>query len=238
MKKIAIKLILLSLIATVVSIGYVWQQATELPDEYIEAIGSNQDKQLSPPLQSSQITERATISKNKLTAPLDRAQVGQKVAVKLSDRDLNNLVVDKLAAGQINNQVPIGIKGINTNIKDGKIHTGALVNLGQLAAEGQSDRRMTALSKITTQLPFLKDRDVYVGIVGKPVVEGSRIEFDEDTQIKVGNMNFTISQLAESLGVPPEKIQQALNLQLQNKNLKVDRIDLENNQLGIEGAKQ
>jgi hypothetical protein len=84
----------------------------------------------------------------------------------------------------------------------------------------------------------LKDRDVYLGIVGKPMFDGKQIEFDESTQVKVGNMNFTISQIAENLGVSPDKIQQAIDLNLRSKSLKIDRIDLQNDGLKIEGAKQ
>lgn len=238
MKKILIKLILFALIGGAGGGYYLWQQATKLPDEYIEAISTNKPDSPSIPLPSRQITEQAIISKSKITTPINRAKVGQKVAVKLNNQDLNNLVVAKLASSQKNNQVPAGITGINTNIKDGIIHTGALVNLDRLARNGTPGSQAAALSKVTERLPFLKDRDVYIGIAGKPVVEGSRIKFDKETQIKVGNMKFTISQLAENLGVSEAKIQQAIDLQLQQQNLKVNRVDLSNNQMEIQGAKK
>jgi hypothetical protein len=238
MKKILIKLILLALVGGAGGIYYLWQQATKLPDEYIEAASVNNTDRPAIRLPAHQITEQATVSQSKITKPIERAKVGQKVDVKLNDRDLNNLVVAKLANSQINKQVPAGIKGIKTNIKDGKIHTGALVNLGQLAKDGEPGSQAAALSKLTERLPFLKDRDVYIGIVGKPVVEGSKIKFDDDTQIKIGNMKFTIAQLANNLGVSKEKIQQAIDLKLQQQNLKVNRVDLTTNQIQIEGAKK
>ena len=51
-------------------------------------------------------------------------------------------------------------------------------------------------------------------------------------------MNFTIAQLAENLGVSPAKIQQTIDLQIQQQNFSVNRIDVENNGLSIEGAKK
>jgi hypothetical protein len=51
-------------------------------------------------------------------------------------------------------------------------------------------------------------------------------------------MNFTISQLAANLGVSQEKIQQAIDLRLQQQNLQVDRVNLTNNQIEIDGAKK
>ncbi len=238
MKKIIIKLILLALIGTIGSLYYLWNEATKVPDEYTKSVGTNGTSNQNLPLKPNQITERATVTNQKITAPIDRAKIGEKIAVKLTDRDLTNLVVAKLADFQTNKQVPTGIKGINTNIKDGKIHAGALVNLAELAQDKQTGIPAETLSKLTDKLPFLKNRDVYIGIVGKPVVDGSRIAFDRDTQIKVGNMKFTIAQLAENLNIAPDKIQRALELQLQQQKLKIDRVDLQNNQLAIEGAKK
>ena len=228
----------------VISIGaiggayYIWQEAIKVPDEYTKASTEDKIDRQSLPLQQSQITEQAAISKQKITAPVDRAKSGQKVSVKLSNKDINNLVVAKLAISQPTKQVPIGIAGIKTNIKDGKIYTGAMVNLDQLARNGKPGSQTTALSKLTNNLTFLKGRDVYVGIIGKPTIEGDRIKFSPDTQIKIGNMNFTIAQLAENLGVSPAKIQQAIDLQIQQQNFSVNRIDVENNRLSIEGVKK
>jgi hypothetical protein len=238
MQKIIIKLIVLAVIGTIGGLFYFWQEATKVPDEYIEAIAaSDTDPQALPP-QPQQIIEHETMSNGKIAAQIDRAKIGQKVAVKLSNNDLNNLVVAKLAAFQTNKQVPAGIKGISTRIKDGKIQAGALVNLAQLTQDGKPGSQAAALSKLTDKLPFLKNREVYIGIVGKPVVDGSRIEFDRDTQIKVGNVNLTISQLADNLGVAPAKIQQAIELTLKQQHLRIDRINLDNNEIAIEGSKK
>jgi uncharacterized protein (DUF433 family) len=238
MQKIIVKMLAVVLVTTIGGAYYVWQEAIKVPAEYIEASTDDRADSQSLPLESKQITERASASKQKITAPIDKAQVGQKVTVKLSNRDLNNLVVAKLVTSQPTKQLPAGIKGIKTNIKDGKIHSGALVNLDRLAHSGQPGTQTAALSKLADKLTFLKSRDVYIGIVGKPVIEGDRIKFAPDTQVKVGNMNFTISQLAENLGVSPDKIQNAIDLQLQQQNFKVDKINLDNTGLEIEGKKK
>jgi hypothetical protein len=238
MPKIIFKLLGVALIATIGGAYYVWQQAIQVPEEYTKTSTDDKTDSQTLPLQPSQITERAAVTKQKISAPLDRAQSGQKVNVKLSDRDINNLVVAKLATSQQNKQVPVGIKGIKTNIKDGKIYTGAMVNLDQLVHSSKPGSQTAALSKLTDRLTFLKGRDVYVGIVGKPTVEGDRVKFAPDTQIKIGNMNFTLVQLAENLGVSPDKLQQTLDLQLQQQNFKVNRINLDDRGLAIEGAKK
>jgi hypothetical protein len=219
-------------------IYYVWQEAIKLPDDYLKETTQSKPEIPVPPLQLSQITARAAVSKQKIVAPIEQAKVGQKIDVKLSDRDLNNLVIAKLAISQPNKQVPTGVRGVKTNIKDGKIHIGALVNLGQLAASGTPGSQTAALTKLTDKLTFLKDRDVFVGIVGTPIVDGSKVKFSEDTEIKVGGMNLTISQLADNLGISPDRIQQMIDLQLQQKNFKIDRVNLSNNGLSIKGAKK
>jgi hypothetical protein len=238
MPKIIFKLLGVLSIAAIGGAYYVWQEAIKVPEEYTQASADDKTDSQSLPLKPSEITERAAISQKKIVAPIERAKSGEKVNVKLSDRDINNLVVAKLATSQQNKQVPVGIQGVKTNIKDGKIYTGAMVNLDQLARNGKPGSQTAALSKLTNKLTFLKDRAVYIGIVGKPTLDGSQIKFAPDTQIKIGNMNFTIAQLAENLGVAPEKLQQTLDLHLQQQNFKVNRINVENNGLAIEGAKK
>jgi hypothetical protein len=238
MRKVLFRLFLLALIGGSVTSYFIWNQATKLPDEYLDAVAANTQDSQSLPIEPSQIASQATVSRNKITQPIAKAKIGQKVDFKLTERDLNNLILDKLAASQTDRQIPSGIRGINTSIKDGKIHTGALINLDKLTRDAKPGTKAAGLTKLTEKLPFLKDRDVYLGIVGKPMFDGKQIEFDESTQVKVGNMNFTISQIAENLGVSPDKIQQAIDLNLRSKSLKIDRIDLQNDGLKIEGAKQ
>ncbi len=238
MSKIIFKSLAVILIVGVGGLYYVWQEAIKVPDDYIKETADNKLKTQTSALQSSQINAQAAVSKQKIITTIEQAQAGQKIDIKLSDRDLNNLVIAKLATSQPNKQIPSGVKGVKTNIKDGKIHIGALVNLAQLAASGAPGSQTSALTKLTDKLTFLKDRDVFIGIVGKPIVEGGKVKFSEDTEIKVGGMNFTISQLADTLGVSPDKIQQMIDLQLQQKNFKIDQVNIGNKGLSIKGAKK
>ncbi len=238
MKKILFKLLLLGLIGAVGGIYYIWQEATQVPDEYTEAVAVNNTSTPNLPLQPSQITQQATVSKNKIEQPISQAKSGQKVAIKLTDRDLTNLTVANLADSRSNKQIPAGISGVTTTIKDGKIRTGALVNIDRLARDSQPGSQTAALSKLTEKLPFLKDRNVYIGIVGTPIVKDGRIELDNDTEINIGKVTFTVTQLAQNLGVSEKKIQQAIELKLQQQNLKVDRINLANNEFSIDGEKK
>jgi hypothetical protein len=238
MLKTIFKLLVIVSIAGGGGLYYVWQEATKLPDDYRKEAAQSKPGTPAPILQLSQITARAAVSKQKIVAPIEQAKVGQRIDVKLSNRDLNNLVMAKLATSQPNKQLPTAVRGIKTNIEDGKIHIGALVNLGQLAANGMPGSQTAALTQLTDKLTFLKDRDVFIGIVGTPIVDGSKVKFTEDTEIKVGGMTFTIAQLADNLGVSPDKIQQMIDLQLQQKNFKIDRVNLSNNGLSIEGAKK
>jgi hypothetical protein len=238
MQTIIFKLLGVVLVGSIAGAYYVWQEAIKVPSEYIEASTNDRSDSQPLPLQPSQITQRADVSNQKISVPIERARSGQKVNIKLSDRDLNNLVVADLATSQPTKQVPVGIQGIKTNIKDGKIYTGAMVNLDQLARNGKAGSKTAALSKITNKLTFLKGREVYIGIVGKPTIDGDRVKFAPDAQIKIGNMNFTITQLAGNLGISVEKLQHKLALHIQQQNFKINRINVENNGLAIEGAKK
>jgi hypothetical protein len=237
MSKIIFKLLTVILIGTIGGTYYVWQEAIKVPSEYTKSGTADRVDSQSLPMQPQQITERAAVTKQKLTAPIDLVQIGQKVTIKLSERDLHNLVIEKLASLRSNRQLAAEISGVKTSINDGEIHAGALVNLEQVTHSGKFGQLAT-LSKLTDKLTFLKNQNIYIGIVGKPVVIGSQIKFASDTKIKVGNLNFTISQIAETLGISTDKIQKAIDLHLQQPNFQVDRINLNRNELEIEGKKK
>jgi hypothetical protein len=234
---------ILKLLAVVLVVGgggiyYVWQQAIKLPAEYLKEAANNKLDKKVPVLQANQIMARAAVSKQKIVAPIEQAKVGQKVTVQLSDRDLNNLILAKLATSQPTKQLPVGVTGIKTKIKDGKIYAGGLVNIAQLAHNGKPGAQTATLNKLTDKLTFLKNLDIYIGIVSTPIIEGKKIKFGNNTEIKVGNIKITISQLAKTLSISPAKIQQMIDLQLQQQNFNVNRVNLSNQGLSIEGVKK
>ncbi len=221
MPKIIIRLLAVTLAGGIGIIYYGWQSATKVPDEYLEPNTDQQESSLPLTSQSNQTIAPAAVIQQKITIPINSVKGGQKVTVKLSNKDLNNLVVTKLATASPSQQLPTGIKGVKTKIRDGKVYVGGLINLDQLAESQSSKAQSAALGKITEKLTFLKGRDLYVGITGTPIIEGDRLKFAPDTQIKLGNMSFTIDQLAENLGVDPARIQQAIDLQLSQQNFKI-----------------
>jgi hypothetical protein len=72
----------------------------------MKASANDRSNSESLPLRSGQIADRVAVSKQKITAPIDRAKSGQKVHLKLNDRGLNNLLVDRLANPQTTKQDP------------------------------------------------------------------------------------------------------------------------------------
>lgn len=216
---------------------YTWHQVTQLPTEYVEALAKVKGEVKSSPQSLAQIQQQAAASKQKIINQVQRSAAGKKVEVEISDRDLNYLVLAKIRGTNQTQPVPAGVKVVNTKIKDGKLHAGAVVNLGELAQDQKSSESVAILDRLTDKLPFLKDRDIYVGIEGKPIVEDGKIKFNRDTQVKVGNMSLTIAQLAENLGVSEAKIEQLMNLKLAQPGLRIDRINLEQDQIKIEGKR-
>jgi hypothetical protein len=217
---------------------YFWNQVTQLPSEYTEDPNPQVERDLSSSTATTEIKAQAAASKQRIASQIQKSAIGNKVELTVSDRDLNNLVSAQLATRNPQQTIPVGIKAIDTKIVDGKLQAGAIVNLGELLQGKESSENVDALTKLADKLPFLKDRDIYVGIEGKPEAKDGKIKFDRDTQIKVGKMSLTIAQLAANLGVSEAKIEQLINLKLEQQNLQIERINLDGDRLKIEGKRK
>jgi hypothetical protein len=234
MQKIIWRLLFLSGIVAIGGGYYGWQQVTSLPTIDEQATSVNFQQQ--PPQQIQQQIDRTD---RQIRSKIQQTPVGKPVEVKLNDRDLANIVAAKLTkTTDGKRQLPTAISQIDTKISAGKIHAGAMVNLGQLSQDPSNSGLVKAVNKLTENLPMLKDRDVYVSIVGTPTIEKNKFKLDRDTQVKVGNVGFSIAEISSNLGISEEKIQRAIDLKLQNSNLSIDRLSISDKQMILQGLKK
>ena len=173
------------------------------------------------------------------TLPNSVKEVNPKIAEQTGGNTLPTSVKEvnpKIAEQTSGNTLPSSVKGVNTKIRDGKIETGAVVNISEFSNTFVAKNGRTALNKLTEQFPFLNNREVYIGISGKPYLDKGELKFDDNTKIKVGNLSFTIADLSQKLGIPKEQIEQKLNLQLQQIKLQVEKSEIEKSNDVIQGS--
>jgi hypothetical protein len=235
MKKFILILVLLSASTSAVA-SYYWHQATQLPDWYTsQKESSNKPEVNKQPIviRTQPISEKI----NTATAPnLSKIGNHENVKIQLSEADITDVFVSKIAEKTGGNQLPKSFKGIKTTIKDGKIESGAVVNISELPTAQLGENEKVALAKLTENFPFLTNREVYIAVAGKPSVEKGQLKFDDNTEVKIGSLSFTIAALSNKLGIPKEKIQDRINLEMKLGRVKVENVELIDNNALIKGS--
>lgn len=232
--------VFLTAIASGAIFYYYWLQLTKLPEWYVEQTPTHyQAINLQDP-QAIKTTKQELIEKietdiQQQLALNPRGELGKReVEVKLNEQELNDLLVTSIAEKPGSNKLLTAAKGINTTITDGKIESGVIVNTSEIPRESLGAQERTLLKKVITTFPSLENRDVYIGISGQPKLANGKLQLDDNTQIKVGNLSLTLPELAQRLGVPPEKIEQELALKLHNFDIR--DLELVDNQVIVKGS--
>ena len=224
---------------------YFWQQATRLPEWYVSSTGETQfnlgDRVQGQQGQSSvqqrpdQTQQRQTLD-TKIADRVDQAIAeGKPADLQLNSTELNNLFSSELtrkAAAKLGSAV----KGVNTTIKDGKVESGAVVNLAEVPLGQLSPRERSTIANMMAAFPDLNQRTVYIGIEGQPIVQDGQVRLDSNTRLRLGDLSFTPAEIAQRLGVSEQQVRQQLELQLQLGKLKVRDIELVGDRAVIRGT--
>lgn len=241
---------------------YYWQQATKLPDWYTTQPSSTSSaEEFSNPSELKDAEARLqakieasiaksepedsvlppTFSTNSASQDTFNAREQQthnrkNVEIELNNKEVNDLVMTTIAKQVESRQLQSAVPSIQTNIKEGKIETGAVVNLSSVP-KNQLPKSETALvEKALKTFPFLENQKIYVGISGQPRIENGQVKLDQNTKIKLGDLSFSVSELAQRLNVPQEQLEQKLNRSLQLGSLKVNDIELIDNKVRLKGS--
>lgn len=245
MKKSSILFLLIStgiVVGTASGIYYFWRQVTQLPEWY--TAGQNNSRTYAQIQKSGAAIEKKIEAQIQTSPPpatvADQPDVqipkaSEPVQVALSSQELNDLLVTKITEKRQGQPLPSSVKGFNTTVKDDKLKTGAVVDIQELQHSGLGEQQQQFLSEITQKLP-MSDRKIYIGVEGKPQIQNGKLRFDENARIQVGNMSFTIAEVASRLGVSPEKVQDQLNFELQLRGLTVNDIDFKDGNAILKGS--
>lgn len=194
--------------------------------------GNNQENQnLSNP-SNIQLESQSEVEQ-KIAGNSDKVK---NVEVSLNEKDINTLIVSEIAASKGNSKLTEAVKGVNTTIKNGSIEAGAVVNLSKIPQDALGESEKTTLTKLTKTFPFLANQDVYVGVIGKPSVKNGQLILDDNMQVQVGQLRFTVSELAKTLGIPKEQIEKKINIELKLGRLKVKDLEFVDNEAKLKGS--
>jgi hypothetical protein len=169
---------------------YVWQQATATPDWY---------------------RDRASIRLNDDTAvQLARQRVADKIAtvqpqpdrtyeIALNQQDVNAIAITEINHLAKRTQLTGAIESVNSTIQEGRIKSGAVINLANLPTQGLSSTEQDVVTWVRQTFPGMVDREIYVGVEGQPTIQDGQLQFDDSLRIKIGNLSLTVATLWQEL---------------------------------------
>jgi hypothetical protein len=217
------------------SLYYFWREATQLPEWYVNKPANKSTNDLdkaNPKVIAKQVEQ-------KIKAQTERGKQNGKpanVEVNLTSAELSQLVAAKLTEKTEKAHLSQAIKGMDTKIANDRLKTGAVVDLSTIKPNDIGDRGKTLLNEVTQKFPALANREVYIGIEGKPQIDQGHLKFDASTRVQVGQLSFTVTELADRLGIPEATLLEKINLNLDLNGLKVDAIELKGDNAVLKGA--
>jgi hypothetical protein len=209
---------------------FVWQQAMQLPSWYIQSSSQenliSSGKQIKNPPNAEQVLRKVS---DNLTA----TTTGE---VELDAQEVNSLIISSIGKKDKSQKFTSAIKGTNTKIENGKISVGAVVETASIPVQELSARKQTKIIQLLQRLPG-KQKQVYIGIEGKPSIRDREFSFDETTRVSLGYFSFPIAEISQNIGIPQESINQLLSQELKKLPIKLESINIKGERVVIRGSR-
>ncbi|HEY9618208.1 MAG TPA: hypothetical protein V6C64_15280 [Microcoleaceae cyanobacterium] len=208
---------------------YIWHQATALPSWYQQSAIAASGMTLNNPDTIAQAKQ--TVAAKIATA---RSYSDGTQEIYLTEQDVNAIAaveIDRLANYT---HLTDAVRSINTTIRDGQISSGAVINLANVSTTSLDSTEQNLVATLIKTFPALAQREIYVGIEGKPTVVDGRLQFDDSLRIKVGNLSLSVADVAKELGVSQATLWQELNQELDALQLR--EAEISGSQLRLRGV--
>ena len=208
-------------------IYYFWRQATTIPDWY-------QQEMASPTSPVSPINPETLLQQKLQAAKEQSAQnpgpLPKQLDIRLKPQELNQIFQAELAQISAPRNIPAtSLPNIRTQVSPDRLEVGTVVNPQSLQRLNLGPPEQALLAKLSQQFPQLQTQDLYLGIAGKPQVQQDALVLPLDSTIQIGQLSFSLAELAQQLQIPPERLQQGLALPLGQLNLR--NLQLNNNEV-------
>ena len=204
-----------------------WHQATRLPEWYeTPMIAGN----------VLDLRDRTTLQQAEQTVETKLGQVQPTpdgtTEVELNEGDINALLASQVARVADAQNLTSGVKRIKTSVANGKIESGAVINLSDLPAEVLNQQEQGMVLRLIQAFPALAERDVYVGIEGTPTVANGQVNLT-GTQVRIGNLRFALTDVANRLGVSEATLSQELSQRIAPGQVGIRDVELVDDRVRI-----
>lgn len=197
--------------------AYYWMQATALPP-------ATQTAEAAPVVLATHRpnpSAESVLAQKLATGEGVRHEGNNRVAITLSEPEVNQLILDGLA--QVPEAQPMlqSAQGIRTSIEGQRVRSGITLNPADLPTENLPPQAQRALDMAT----LFGNQSIYVGIEGSPRVENGRLMLGNDTRVQVGRINLTLADIERATGMSTDKLNQTLSVTLPQTGLTLDGLE-------------
>ncbi|QQE66733.1 hypothetical protein GFS31_34340 [Leptolyngbya sp. BL0902] len=208
--------------------AYYWMQATALPPAIQVANATSPELVVNQPNTSAE----AVLAQKLATGEGVRYEGNNRIAITLTEAEMSQVILDGLA--QVPEAQPLlqSAQGIQTTIEGQRVRTGLTLNPADLPTENLPPQAQRALGMAT----LLGNQSLYVGIEGSPRVENGRLVLDPNTQIQVGRINLTLSDLERATGLNADQLSRAASVTLPQTGLTLDGLEFSEGTAILRGA--
>lgn len=204
LKKLFTFLILLAIAGA--GLGYYfWRQATQIP-AWFEAETSTPS--IAPPADFL----REKISQEMLQKNDDDRR--ELVRITLTEKELGQIL-----QGKVGRQLKVeSLPRLQTQIRGETLEVGTVLDPQMLNNAQLSPGQKRIVDQV---LPLLasQNQPFYIGLEGTLQLQAGQLIMTENSRIKIGELSFSVGDMAQRLNIQPEKLNQLLQVNLDELNL-------------------
>ena len=98
--------------------------------------------------------------------------------------------------------------------EDGALEIGVILDLGRLPKDELKPRERERYERAVRRFPGLTKRDVWVGVEDRPISVGGYLQLSPEAEVRVGKLTYSLASAAERLGMSPVELRLELNRSL------------------------
>ena len=107
---------------------------------------------------------------------------------------------------------------LQAQIREKTVEVGTVVDPQMLNNAQLSPGQARILERVMPLLPS-QNQPFYVGIEGQPQISQGQLLLTENSRIKIGDLSFNITEVSQRLNIPPEKLNELLQMNVEQLNL-------------------
>ena len=154
----------------------------------------------------------------------------------VDEAQLNQLITSAIFSQERVAQLLTHAHSLRTDLSSDRLETGAVVNLADIPLEELPTELQTGLTQLKSVAPMLANRDIYIGLIAKPQIKDGQLSLGQDLNLQFGQFVLPVADMASSLGLSMQELEQKLNQALISREITVSNLEIRDEQLVITGT--